>query len=87
MKEAAKFKRKRYKKQILDKISNLSPKESKELWKILIYIDKKNEKCEDRSINDLNSLANHFKTHGNPDIIDTAFEEHISTDLHNREQK
>jgi hypothetical protein len=51
------------------------------------YIDKKNEKCEDRSINDLNSLANHFKTHGNPDIIDTAFEEHISTDLHNREQK
>ena len=48
---------------------------------------KKNEKCEDRSINDLNSLANHFKTQGNPDIIDTTFEEHISTDLHNREQK
>jgi hypothetical protein len=39
------------------------------------------KKCEDRSIN---SLANHFKTQGNTDIIDTAFEEHISTDLHNR---
>ena len=48
---------------------------------------KKNEKCEDRSINDLNSLVNHFKTQGTPDIIDTAFEEHISTDMHNREQK
>ena len=87
MKGAAKVKRKRYKKQILDKISNLSPEESKEFWKILRSIDKKNEKCEDRSINDLNSLANHFKTQGNPDIIDTAFEEHISTGLHNREQK
>jgi hypothetical protein len=40
MKGAAKVKRKRYKKQILDKISNLSPKESKELWKILIYFSK-----------------------------------------------
>jgi hypothetical protein len=84
MKGAAKVKRKRYKKQILDKINNLSLEESKEFWKILRSIDKKNEKCEDRSIN---SLANHFKTQGNPDIIDTAFEEHISTDLHNREQK
>jgi hypothetical protein len=60
MKGAAKVKRKRYKKQILDKISNLSPEESKEFWKILISIDKKNENCEDRSINDLNSLAISF---------------------------
>jgi tRNA isopentenyl-2-thiomethyl-A-37 hydroxylase MiaE len=44
MKEAAKVKRKRYKKQILDKISNLSPEESKEFWKILRSIDKKKMK-------------------------------------------
>jgi hypothetical protein len=30
-----------YNKQILDKISNLSPEESKEFWKILRSIDKK----------------------------------------------
>jgi len=41
MRGAAKVKRKRYKKQILDKISNLSPEESKEFWKILRSIDKK----------------------------------------------
>jgi hypothetical protein len=44
MKGAAKVKRKRYKKQILDKISNLSPEESKEFWKILRSIDKKKMK-------------------------------------------
>ena len=87
MKGAAKVGRKRYKKQILNKISNLSPEESKEFWKILRSTDKRNENCENRSINDLNSLANHFKTQSNPDIIDIAFEEHISTDMHNREQK
>jgi hypothetical protein len=38
MKGAAKVKRKRYKKQILDKISNLSPEESKEFWKILRWV-------------------------------------------------
>ena len=41
MKGVAKVKRKRYKKQILDKISNLSPEESKEFWKILRSMDKK----------------------------------------------
>ena len=40
MKGAAKVKRKRSKKQILDKISSLSPEESKEFWKILRSIDK-----------------------------------------------
>jgi hypothetical protein len=55
--------------------------------KKLRSIYKNNEKCEDRSIDDLNSLANHYKTQGNTDIIDTAFEEHISTNLHNKEQK
>ena len=47
LKRAAKFKRKEYKKNILLKLSNLSPKESKEFWKILKSIKGNDDRCDD----------------------------------------
>ena len=86
LKTASKFKRKQYKKNILDKISNLSPTESKEFWNILKSIDNKNQRSDENYITDLNLLANHFRTQGQPEKIDPIFEKQTTSELLNREQ-
>ena len=85
LKRAAKFKRKEYKKNILLKLSNLSPKESKEFWKILKSIKGNDDRCDDESTFDLNLLANHFRTQGEPKAKDKKFETYISSELYNKE--
>ena len=86
LKRATKFKRKEYKKNMLNKLYNLSPNESKEFWKILRSIDNKEGKSEDSQITDLNLLASHFKKQGQPEKIDPNFEKFLSAELSDREQ-
>ena len=85
-KKLTKFKKREYKKTILNKISNLSPKESKEFWKLLRSIDGKYEIHDDHLGFDLNSLAEHFRSQGNPEKIDTNFEKHISEKISLKEK-
>ena len=86
LKRATKFKRKEYKKNMLNKLYNLSPNESKEFWKILRSIDNKEGKSEDSQITDLNLLASHFKKQGQPEKIYPNFKKFLSAELSDREQ-
>ena len=85
LKKMSKALKKEYKQNLINEISNLSPSESKEFWKILKGI-KNNDNKKDLNI-DLNQFAQHFKNQGNPEKLDKSFENEININLLKEEEQ
>ncbi|CAG2205122.1 unnamed protein product [Mytilus edulis] len=80
LKTVSKLKKREFKLNVLNKLDNMSPNESKEFWKLLRTIKINKDKNDDNML-DLSQFADHFKNQCKPEKIDKNFEKSIFEEL------